>query len=71
MSFFAYKKTELLPLNVFSSHFFFIMFHVFILLLDPALKSATGHFFYCCRQPAYAGTFQISGKRNPLYNAVA
>ena len=46
------------------------MFHVFILFLDPALKSITGHFFYCCRQPAYVGTFQISDKRNTLYNAV-
>ena len=48
---------------------FFIMFHVFILLLDPALKFTTGHFFYCCRWPAYADTFQVSDKRNALYTA--
>jgi len=47
------------------------MFHVFILLLDPALKSTAVHFFYCCRQPAYAGTFQIIDKRNALYSAVS
>ena len=50
---------------------FFIMFHVFVLLLDPALKSTTGRFFYCCRQPTYSGTFQITDKRNALYNAVS
>jgi len=47
------------------------MFLVFIPLLDRALKSATGHFFNCCRQLAYVGTFQISDKRNALYNAVS
>jgi hypothetical protein len=68
MFFFARKKTVMLPLNVFS---FFIMFHVFILLLGPALKSTTGSFFYWCSQPAYAGTFQISDERNALCNAVS
>jgi len=68
MFFFAYKKSiASIKCVVFS---FFIMFHVFILFLDRALKSTTGHFFYCCRQPVYAGTFQISDKINALYNAV-